>query len=63
MQTESDAEQVVENRVELGEVVCAEPFVFVDPLRDVGQCACDIPPDFRPVTLAEFRAKHTCKNN
>ena len=48
MQTESDAEQVIENRVELGDVVSAEPFVFVDPLREVGQCACDIPPDFPP---------------
>ncbi len=63
MQTESDAEQVVENRVELSDVVGAEPSVFIDPLREVSRCACYIPPDFRPVTLAEFRAKHTYKNN
>ena len=56
----SGTEQIVEDGIELGDVVGAQPFVFVDPLRNVGPCSCDIPSDFRPLTLAEYRAKHTC---
>ena len=60
MNTES-AKQIGDDGVKLGNVVSSEKFVFIDPLREVGQCPCDIPPDSYSLTMGERRAKHTCE--
>ena len=53
------AKQVVNNGSELGEVVCTEPFIFIDPLRDVGRAALNLSMDSDSVSERDCGTKDT----
>ena len=53
------AKQMVNNGSELGGVVCTEPFIFIDPLRDVGRAALNLSMDSDSVGERDCGTKDT----
>ena len=59
MMDSRNAKQVVNDGSELGEVVCTERFVLIDPLRDVGRAALNISTDSDSVSERDCGTKDT----